>query len=123
MEPGLILQHEESGPPALFAEWCERRGIAYEIRRVWEDGLPDAPDGLPWICALGSEHSPAEQDAPSQGQTVRVNAAAGKTDDDIAIGDGTPVQHAIEGHGADRRADQVKAQTPAVAPDQLGHDG
>jgi len=24
MEPGLILQHEESGPPALFAEWCER---------------------------------------------------------------------------------------------------
>ena len=62
MVPGLILQHEESGPPALFAEWCERRGIAYEILRVWEDGLPDAPDGLPWLCALGSEHSPAEQD-------------------------------------------------------------
>ncbi len=65
MVPGLILQHEESGPPALFAEWCERRGIAYEILRVWEDGLPDAPDGLPWLCALGSEHSPAEQDAPA----------------------------------------------------------
>jgi GMP synthase-like glutamine amidotransferase len=65
MVPGLFLQHEESGPPALFAEWCERRGIAYEILRVWEDGLPDAPDGLPWLCALGSEHSPAEQDAPA----------------------------------------------------------
>lgn len=63
--PGLILQHEESGPPALFADWCARRGIAFEVRRVWEDGLPATADGLPWICALGSEHSPAEQAAPA----------------------------------------------------------
>ena len=28
MDPGLILQHEEGGPPALFGDWCERRGIA-----------------------------------------------------------------------------------------------
>lgn len=64
MEPGLILQHEEVGPPALFAEWCERRSIPYEVRRVWEDGLPPGAVGLPWICTLGSDHSPAETDAP-----------------------------------------------------------
>jgi GMP synthase-like glutamine amidotransferase len=64
MDPGLILQHEEGGPPALFGDWCERRGIAFEVRRVWESGLPDDPRRWAWICALGSDHSPAEQDAP-----------------------------------------------------------
>ena len=64
MTQGLILQHEEGGPPALFADWCERRGIAFEVRRVWEDGFPAEPDGLPWICALGSDHSPGAPDAP-----------------------------------------------------------
>ena len=64
MGPGLILQHEEGGPPALFAEWCERRGIAYVVRRVWEDGLPAEAAGLPWICALGSDHSPGAPGAP-----------------------------------------------------------
>lgn len=64
IRPGLILQHEEGSPPALFGDWCERRGIAYEVHRVWEDGLPAAADASPWICALGSDHSPAEQDAP-----------------------------------------------------------
>lgn len=65
IRPGLILQHEEGSPPALFADWCGRRGIAYEIRRVWEDGLPARAGAFGWICALGSDHSPAEQDAPS----------------------------------------------------------
>ncbi len=40
---GLILQHEDAAPPALFADWCESRGIPYEVLRVWEDGLPDDP--------------------------------------------------------------------------------
>ena len=65
MNRGLILQHEEGGPPALFADWCGRRSIPFEVRRVWEDGVPPSPAGLPWICALGSDHSPAETDAPS----------------------------------------------------------
>lgn len=64
MEPGLILQHEEGGPPALFADWCERRSIPCEVRRVWEAGMPSSPVGWPWICALGSDHSPAEADPP-----------------------------------------------------------
>jgi len=62
---GLILQHEEASPPALFADWCDRRGIAYGVCRVWEDGLPADVEELPWVCALGSDHSPGEQDAPA----------------------------------------------------------
>jgi GMP synthase-like glutamine amidotransferase len=62
---GLILQHEEASPPALFADWCERRGIAYEVCRVWKGRLPAKVEGLPWICALGSDHSPSERDAPA----------------------------------------------------------
>jgi GMP synthase-like glutamine amidotransferase len=65
MDPGLILQHEEAGPPALFADWCERRSIPFEVRRVWEEGLPKGPAGWPWICALGSDHSPAEREPPA----------------------------------------------------------
>ncbi len=64
MNPGLILQHEEGGPPALFAEWCESRGVPYRVQRVWEDGLPAEAGGLPWICALGSDHSPGAEGAP-----------------------------------------------------------
>ena len=61
---GLILQHEEAAPAALFAEWCDRRGVAYEVRRVWEDGLPADPGEHPWICSLGSDHSPGAEGAP-----------------------------------------------------------
>jgi GMP synthase-like glutamine amidotransferase len=64
MEPGLILQHEESGPPALFGDWCRRRGIAYEVCPVWEDGLPEDPARWSWICALGSEQTPGGSGAP-----------------------------------------------------------
>jgi GMP synthase-like glutamine amidotransferase len=62
---GLILQHEDAAPPALFADWCESRGISYEVLRVWEDGLPDDPRDHPWICSLGSDHSPGGTDAPA----------------------------------------------------------
>jgi len=61
---GLILQHEDAAPAALFADWCERRDVPYEVLRVWEDGLPSDPRGRPWICSLGSDHSPGEQGAP-----------------------------------------------------------
>jgi len=57
--------HEDAAPPALFADWCERRGIPYVIERVWEDGTPPDPADYPWICSLGSEHSPGKEGAPS----------------------------------------------------------
>lgn len=62
--PGLILQHEDPGPPALFADWCDRHDVAYAVQRVWEDGLPAEPASHPWICSLGSDHAPGALDAP-----------------------------------------------------------
>ncbi len=62
--PGLVLQHEEGAPPALFARWCDHRNIPYEIQRVWEDGLPPDPGLYPWICSLGSDHAPGAPTAP-----------------------------------------------------------
>ncbi|GIK78366.1 MAG: hypothetical protein BroJett022_20560 [Actinomycetes bacterium] len=64
MEPGLILQHEESGPPALFADWCHGRDIPFEVCRTWEDGPPADPSGWGWICALGSEETPGTPGSP-----------------------------------------------------------
>jgi GMP synthase-like glutamine amidotransferase len=61
----LVLQHEEGAPPALFARWCERRDVPYEIQRVWEYGLPPDPRVYPWICSLGSDHAPGAPTAPS----------------------------------------------------------
>jgi len=65
MAAGLILQHEDGSPPALFGEWCRRRGVEFEVRRVWEVGPPDEPDRWGWICALGSDQAPGAADAPA----------------------------------------------------------
>lgn len=64
MEPGLILQHEESGPPALFGDWCRSRDISFEVRRVWEDGLPANHASRGWVCTLGSEETPGAPGSP-----------------------------------------------------------
>jgi len=64
VEPGLILQHEEAGPPALFADWCHGRGVSFEVCRAWEDGLPADHSRWGWICALGSEHTPGAPGSP-----------------------------------------------------------
>lgn len=61
---GLILQHGEDGPPARFAAWCERRGIAFRTHSVWSSELPEDPAAFAWICSLGSEQTPGSRDAP-----------------------------------------------------------
>ena len=63
--PGLILQHEETAPADLFGEWADERGIAYEVLRIREEGLPSDPSKLGWICALGSDATPDEPDPPA----------------------------------------------------------
>jgi hypothetical protein len=30
----LILQHGDWGPPAILAEWCAARGIAFEVHHA-----------------------------------------------------------------------------------------
>ncbi len=61
---GLILQHEEGAPAALFAHWCDHRDILYRVWHVWEDELPADPDAFAWICSLGSDHAPGASTAP-----------------------------------------------------------
>jgi GMP synthase-like glutamine amidotransferase len=63
--PVLILQHVDSAPPALLADWAQERGISYEIHHVDQDpaGLP-ALDGRPFVVSLGSDHSPNERELP-----------------------------------------------------------
>lgn len=61
---GVILQHEETAPPQLFADWLDDREIAHEVRRAWEAGPPDDPAAYGWICALGSDATPGTRDAP-----------------------------------------------------------
>jgi GMP synthase-like glutamine amidotransferase len=63
--PGVILQHGEDGPAALFGAWCERRGIGFTVRRVWEDGPPPNPADFGWICALGADETPNRAGNPA----------------------------------------------------------
>lgn len=58
MAPGLILQHEHSGPPLRFADWLHERDIPHEVRLVSEQGHPPEPADYPWICSLGSDETP-----------------------------------------------------------------
>jgi GMP synthase-like glutamine amidotransferase len=64
LRPGVVLQHERSGPPARFGQWLEQRSIPFETRLVAEDGLPADPAELPWICALGSDETPGTPGRP-----------------------------------------------------------
>jgi GMP synthase-like glutamine amidotransferase len=56
--PGLVLQHDADVPPALFADWLEARGIAWELIDVGQDGVPTR-DRPAWIAVLGSHSSAA----------------------------------------------------------------
>lgn len=64
MRSGLILQHDETAPADLFADWLESRSIPFEVRRVWELGAPEDPRGWAWICSLGSDQTPRVPSAP-----------------------------------------------------------
>jgi GMP synthase-like glutamine amidotransferase len=63
MNPALVLQHGDWGPPALLAEWADAAGIPYEIHRVdlGPTQIP-APAGRPFVACLGSDHSPRDRE-------------------------------------------------------------
>lgn len=64
MRPGLILQHEPSGPPAGFGAWLDRRSIPYEVHRAWTDEPLGDPRGHAWVCTLGSDQTPGRPGSP-----------------------------------------------------------
>jgi GMP synthase-like glutamine amidotransferase len=55
--PGLVLHNEEEAPPALLADWLERRRIDFVVVRTWEEEMPEDPTRFEWIAALGAEDS------------------------------------------------------------------
>ena len=85
-KPGLILQHGPSSPPGLFGEWAHSRGVAVEVHQTFVD--PDAPyetrgnvampdiGGRPFVCCLGSKHSPLDRDVPVVAATRELVASA-----------------------------------------------
>jgi GMP synthase-like glutamine amidotransferase len=79
--PALILQHVDSAPPALLAEWATERRIAFEVCRVdVAHGALPALDGQPFVVSLGSDHSPNERDLPEVAAELELLAAAVERD-------------------------------------------
>lgn len=81
MRPGLILQHGPSSPPGLFGEWAQSRGVAVEVHRTFEegamaDGARPPLEDRPFVCCLGSKHSPLDREVPVVTETLRLIAAA-----------------------------------------------
>lgn len=71
--PGIILQHGDLGPPGVFEEWLQARGIPYEVHHAWRDPLPDV-SGAPFLASLGSVHSVTQDDpdwVPAEVEAVR----------------------------------------------------
>lgn len=74
--PALILQHGRTGPPGLLGEWCEVRGIEFEVF--------DSSAGGPWpelgdpvfLCCLGARNSPLDRHVPAVAGTIRMVAQA-----------------------------------------------
>jgi GMP synthase-like glutamine amidotransferase len=53
---GIILQHGDLGPPGVFEQWLQERGIDYEVHAAWRDPLPDVR-GARFLASLGSINS------------------------------------------------------------------
>jgi GMP synthase-like glutamine amidotransferase len=86
VRPGLILQHGPTSPPGLFGEWAQIRALPVELHTTFAD--PDAPyegtpsgampsiDERPFVCCLGSKHSPLDRDVPVVAATIELIAQA-----------------------------------------------
>lgn len=57
----LILQHGDSGPPAILAEWCAARAIAFEVHHAQSRAPLPELNGQAFVASLGSPHNPDEE--------------------------------------------------------------
>jgi len=78
--PALVLQHGETGPPGLLAEWAHQHGLPLEIYMTHLDGPWPQVDGRPFVACLGSKHSPADREVPVVAQTLALIARAVQED-------------------------------------------
>jgi GMP synthase-like glutamine amidotransferase len=61
--PGIVLQHGDLGPPGLFGEWMNERGIPFEVHEVWHAPVPDVRSAG-FVASLGAVESVAEAEPP-----------------------------------------------------------
>lgn len=88
--PGLILQHGPTSPPGLFGEWAQSRGVTVEVHETFanrDDPYEGTPSGAmpsieqrPFVCCLGSKHSPLDRAVPVVADTLALVARAVERD-------------------------------------------
>jgi GMP synthase-like glutamine amidotransferase len=61
----LILEHLDSAPPGLLAEWLDARGLRYDVHRTYVgEPMPD-PAGYAFVVSLGSDLNPRDTHDPA----------------------------------------------------------
>ena len=71
----LVRQHGESGPPALFGEWLDTRGLAYVVSDSRTNHTPDVRD-FDAVASLGCRYSPADAGVPQVQAEIELIARA-----------------------------------------------
>jgi GMP synthase-like glutamine amidotransferase len=70
--PALILQHGRTAPPALLGEWCEARGIEFEVFNTSTgEGWPELGTRA-FVGCLGARNSPLDTHVPAVAGTIRM---------------------------------------------------
>jgi GMP synthase-like glutamine amidotransferase len=120
MKPGLILQHGPTSPPGLFGEWAQNRGVPVEVHPTFSDaedpygaasnGAMPAIDGRPFVCCLGSKHSPLDRDVPVVAETLALI--------EDAVENGIPVLGLC--YGGQVLADVLGGEIEAAQEPELG---
>jgi len=57
----LILQHGDWGPPAILADWCSARAIAFEVHHAQSGAPLPELNGQAFVASLGSPYNPDEE--------------------------------------------------------------
>ena len=78
----LVRQHGESGPPALFGEWLDARGIDYVVSDIRTNHAPDVRE-FDAVASLGCRYSPADADVPQVRAEIELIARA--VEDDVPV--------------------------------------
>jgi GMP synthase-like glutamine amidotransferase len=79
----LILEHIDSAPPGLLAEWLDARGLPYDIHRTYVgQPMPD-PAAYAFIVSLGSDLNPRDTHDPAV--TAELALLRRAIDEDIPV--------------------------------------